>query len=328
MDFFTYVDIPERIFSFSYEDKMILLGSCFVENIGQRLRQNKFQVDINPFGILYNPASTAMALRMLIQPERFTDVDLFHHKGLYHSFSHHSSFSSTSSEATLGNMNKRLDQSSELLKETTRLIVTWGSSFVYQLKSNGKVVSNCHKLPEKTFIRQMLTVEEIVADWKVLLFSLWEHNPKTKVLFTVSPIRHWKDGAHGNQLSKATLLIAVDRLKNAFPDRIDYFPAYEIVMDELRDYRFYTEDMLHPSQQAIDYIWERFISSRLTTKSKEILKEWNEIIKAINHKPFQPESEIHKLFIQQTLLKLEQLHEKYPFFDIEKEKEMINNYKL
>ena len=173
------------------------------------------------------------------------------------------------------------------------------------------------------FDRSMLSVTEIVSEWRELLLSLWEQNPELKILFTVSPIRHWKDGAHGNQLSKATLLLAIDELQMAYPKRIAYFPAYEIMMDELRDYRFYATDMLHPSELAIDYIWQRFTENFLSDETKGILKEWAEIQKAINHRPFQPESDAYKRFISQTLLKMERLNEKFPYFDMTNEIEMI-----
>ena len=211
----------------------------------------------------------------------------------------------------------------DALRTADRIVLTFGTAWVYKLKSSGKVVSNCHRLPEKMFDRQLLTVGEIVAEWKSLLLSLWKQNPELKILFTVSPIRHWKDGAHGNQLSKATLLLAIDALQKEFPEHTAYFPAYEIMMDELREYRFYADDMLHPSTTAIEYIWERFTGSMLSPDSLSILKEWKDIQKAINHKPFQPESEAYKRFISQTLLKMERLNEKFPYFDMTNEVEMI-----
>lgn len=332
MELYTRVASPKASFDFSYTDPILLLGSCFAENIGRRLEENKFKVELNPFGTLYNPASVASAIRLLIRPERYTADDLFERDGVYHSFSHHSRFSSVSPEETLTQINDRLERAAEQLRHTTRLVITFGSAYVYRLKTDGRVVANCHKLPDELFERERLTVEEIVEEWRALLYSLWEHNAKIKLLFTVSPIRHWKDGAHGNQLSKATLLLAVDRLQQLFPEQITYFPAYEIMMDELRDYRFYAEDMLHPSSQAIDYIWERFAADRLSDEAKSILKEWKEIQKAINHKPFQPESETYKRFINQTLLKMEQLHQKFPYFDLRNEElalqARIMNYEL
>lgn len=329
MELYTRIDIPKDILTFTYDDRIMLLGSCFTENIGRHLDENKFRVDINPFGTLYNPASVARAIRSLIQPEKYTSKEMFEHNGVYHSFTHHSRFSSASETEALEGINKRLEDSAEELKKITRLVVTFGSAYAYRLKSNGQIVANCHKLPDKMFTRERLSVDEIVKEWKELLLSLWEHNPKTKVMLTVSPIRHWKDGAHGNQLSKSTLLLAADYLKEEFPGQVDYFPAYEIMMDELRDYRYYADDMVHPSSLAIEYIWQRFTESCLTKDTQSILKEWNEIIKAINHKPFQPDSEAYSRFIHQTLLKMEQLHEKMPFFDMEKEREeLITNYQL
>ena len=325
MELYTYIHIPKAPFRFSCTEQMLLLGSCFAENIGTRLAGNKFNVDINPFGTLYNPASIAAALRMLLHPQRFTAGDLFGHEGVYHSFAHHSRFSSTSETECLRNINDRLEGSANGFRKTAYLVVTLGTAYVYRLKSSGEVVANCHKLPEKIFDRSMLTVAEIVSEWKELLLSLWEQNPELKILFTVSPIRHWKDGAHGNQLSKATLLLAVDELQSAYPERIAYFPAYEIMMDELRDYRFYATDMLHPSELAIDYIWQRFTENFLSDETKGILKEWAEIQKAINHRPFQPESEAYKRFISQTLLKMERINEKFPSFDLTKEMEIIKS---
>lgn len=323
MEFYTRISIPKAPFTFSYTEQTVLLGSCFVENIGKKLEENKFKTDLNPFGTLYNPSSIAEAIRMLLRPERFTRDDLFRHEGIYHSFSHHSRFSSPSETECLENINTRLFSSADKIREARRMIVTFGTARVYRLKSSGKIVSNCHKLPEKMFDRQLLTVEEIVAEWKSLLLSLWEQIPELKILFTVSPIRHWKDGAHGNQLSKATLLFAIDALQKEFPEHTAYFPAYEIMMDELRDYRFYADDMLHPSSAAVEYIWEQFTGNMLSPDSQSILKEWKDIQKAINHKPFQPESEAYKQFISQTLLKMERLNEKFPYFDMTNEIEMI-----
>lgn len=224
MELYTRILLPKARFSFSYEDRVVMMGSCFAENIGRKLEENKFSVDINPFGTLYNPASVAEGLRMLLRPEYFTPGDLFQHEGIYHSFTHHSRFSAPSEEECLGHINSRLSESSDFLRKATRLVITLGTAFVYRLKSDGRIVSNCHKLPEKMFDRQRLSTQEIVEDWKPLLLALWEQNPALKILFTVSPIRHWKDGAHENQLSKATLLLATDALQKDYPDRIAYFP--------------------------------------------------------------------------------------------------------
>ena len=326
MELYTRIEIPKPPFAFSYEDRILLMGSCFAENIGKKLEECRFPVDINPFGTLYNPVSVAQGLRQLLHPKPFSQEVLFERDGLYHSFSHHSRFSAESPVTCLRQINERLASSAAFLREASRLIITWGTAFVYRLRADGQVVANCHKLPERLFERSRLSVEEIVADWKALLPTLWkEANPELKVLFTVSPIRHWKDGARQNQISKATLLLATEELERTFPGQVAYFPAYELMMDELRDYRFYADDMLHPSGQAVGYIWERFQERCLTPETAAIRREWTEIQKAIQHKPFRPDSEAYQRFIFQTLLKMERLNEKFPFFELQKEIEWVKS---
>ncbi|MDR1161848.1 MAG: GSCFA domain-containing protein [Tannerellaceae bacterium] len=325
MEFRTPVTIPGLIFDFSYQDDIMLMGSCFAENIGTKLYEAKFTVDINPFGILYNPASVALSLKALLHPAQFSADDLFEHEGLFHSFAHHSRFSSPSPDESADKINRRLAVSSATISNASRLIITFGTAFVYRLKSTGQIVSNCHKLPEKMFSRELVSPDYIISEWNTLLLSLWEQNPDIKLLFTVSPVRHWKDGAHHNQLSKATLLLAIDALQRKYPERIGYFPAYELLMDELRDYRFYAGDMLHPSPVAIDYIWECFVRHCLAGESQTLLQAWREIQKAMDHKPFQPQSEGYRRFISQTLLKAEQISRKFPFFDMTKEIEQLRS---
>ncbi|MDH6356666.1 GSCFA domain-containing protein [Parabacteroides sp. PF5-9] len=325
MEFCTPVVLKPADFTFSYTDQTLLLGSCFAENIGKSMISNKFTIDINPFGILYNPASIALSLQRLLHPVFYQPDDLFSYEGVFHSFEHHSRFSSCSAEEGVAVMNEQLRHSSDYILQANRLIITFGTAYVYKFKKTGRVVANCHKLPENLFLRERLTPDEIVVEWQSVLQTLYTYNPQLKILFTVSPIRHWGDGAHANQLSKATLLLAIDRLLAEFPDQTSYFPAYELVMDELRDYRFYAEDMLHPSSQTIDYIWERFAATHFTQETLDIQKEWGSIRKAIDHKPFQPGSAAYKQFIMQTLLKIERLKEKFPFFDLIKEKEILES---
>lgn len=325
MEFSTRITIPEAAFTFSYTDPVVLIGSCFAENIGNKLKEARFTVEMNPFGILYNPTSVSRAIRRLIHPKPYNPEDLFNRDGLYHSFDHHSRFSSASQTECLLTINDRLESASGYLRKASRMIITFGTAYVYRLKADGRTVANCHKLPEKQFDRRRLSVEEITADWTALLSSVREYNPGLKVLFTVSPIRHWKDGAHANQLSKATLLLAIEALRTEFPEQTDYFPSYELLMDELRDYRFYADDMLHPSPRAVEYIWQRFIENRLSPSSRCLLKEWQEIQKALNHKPFQPDSEAYKQFLLQTLLKIERIREKIPSFDLAKEIDIIKS---
>ena len=250
MDFRTKITIPPANFTISHDDKLMMMGSCFAENMAASLLDCGFQVDMNPFGTVYNPQSLASGIRNLLFRKKYATSDLFFHQGLYHSFSHHSRFSDISAENCIENINRRLEISADFLKSASILVVTYGTSYVYSLKSTGETVTNCHKLPDDHLVRKRLSVADIVDDWSLLIEELKIYNPELKLLFTVSPIRHWKDGAHENQLSKSILLLAIDELirKNDF---CHYFPSYEIVMDELRDYRFYAEDMLHPSSVEI-----------------------------------------------------------------------------
>ena len=325
MDFYTHVILSPPVFGFTYEDPILLMGSCFVEHIGAKLEEAKFQIDLNPFGTLYNPASIAQALKRLLHPEPFLPEDLFQANGLYHSFNHHSRFSAETEEACLRIINERLEASARFLRDSKRLIITFGTAWVYRLKDTGEIVANCHKMPEKMFVRSRLTIGEIVGIFNDVLEDLWLYFPDVTVLFTVSPIRHWKDGAHGNQLSKATLLLAIDELTRRYPSQTAYFPAYEIMMDELRDYRFYADDMLHPSEAAIGYIWEQFRHYAFSAETENAFAACEAIAKAIRHRPFNPQSEAYRQFILQTLLKMERLNEKFPFFDFSKERMLLKS---
>lgn len=286
------------------------MGSCFAENMGAKLADHFFPVEINPFGTLYNPASIAEGLRMLMEEKQLEASDLFFYQEMYHSFTHHSRFSASTQEDCLKKINERLLTSSSALKMADRLVVTFGTAWVYKLKSDGRIVANCHKLPEKTFVRTRLTVDEIVNDWSLVLDLLRQYNPDLKILLTVSPVRHWKDGANENQISKATLILAIEELRRLNPMLVDYFPAYEIMIDELRDYRFYADDMLHPSALAVDYIWSCFADQYLEHESHIVLKELTEIRKALAHKPFNSASEAYHNFLKQTLQKAETLNNK------------------
>ena len=320
MNFRTQVELSGGGNEFRYSDRLMLLGSCFTENIGALLTENKFRCDVNPFGALYNPLSISQALLQIMEDRRYGQSDLFFAGDLWHSWMHHSSFSAMSMQACLDGINTRLEQSASFLNDCDWLIVTWGTAYVYLHKETGEVVGNCHKQPDKCFERKRLEVTEIVSSWKNMLETLRIRNPKLKVMLTVSPIRHIKDGLHGNQLSKSTLLLAADELCRQCPDCF-YFPSYEIMMDELRDYRFYADDMLHPSSLAIEYIWECLGKTFFSESTKVIMKEWQGIKKGLNHKPFNREAEAYRNFIFQMMSKINKLKEKFPFFDVQKELE-------
>ena len=303
MIFKTEIQIPPFDFKISHQDRIMTTGSCFAESMAEKMQSAGFCTYSNPFGIMYNPASILKNIHAIIDAKKYTVSDLFEHQGLYHSFDHHGKFSDSSCENCVDKINKEVTNAKDYLKTASLLIITFGTAFVYTLKKTGAVVSNCHKLPEKNFNRKRLRVNEIVDDWRNLINLLQQYNPELKILFTVSPIRHWKDGAHENQLSKSTLLLAIDELLKQF-SHCYYFPSYEIMMDELRDYRFYAADMLHPSDLAIDYIWEKFSLAFFEKKTLDLIDEWTKIRQALDHKPFDPDSEQYKNFLAQTQMKL------------------------
>lgn len=323
MNLQTEVIIPEQPFRINHSDKILLLGSCFAENIGNKLLESKFSVDINPFGTLYNAHSIGSAVSILCSDKMYQEDELVERQGIYSSFDHHSRFSTTTAAATLNLINKQITVSRESLQSTQTVLITLGTRFTYKIKGEERIVSNCHKISEKYFDRDACSCIEITEQCEQILQKLWSIQPTMHVIFTVSPIRHWKDGAHENQLSKATLLLAIESIQKQYPQRITYFPAYEIMMDQLRDYRFYADDMIHPSTVAISYIWEQFKKSFFTKETMEVIAQYTEIQNAMNHRPFNPSSEQYHKFIMQTLLKVEQLKEKIPFFDLNNERMIL-----
>jgi hypothetical protein len=325
MNYVTKIEIAESRDKMNYGDRVMFLGSCFAESTGAKMTESHFDVRINPFGTLYNPMSVAMACKRLLNPVRFGEKDLFFHNGLYGSFFHHSRFSKPDREDCLKNMNESLESSVKDFSRLTHLIMTFGSSCIYYFKENGEVVSNCHKRPETDFLRKRASVEQITEEWAELISGLLKINPALKLIFTVSPIRHFRDGAHNNQVSKAILLLSEQLLTEMFPENVSYFPAYEIMMDELRDYRFYAENMIHPSPAAVGHIWERFCETYMTGDTRSLSHEIGELNKSLNHRILNSESEEYKIFLKQTLSKIERLKEKNPYICLMKDAIEIKN---
>lgn len=320
MSFFTEIQIPEFSDQMDYSKSMMLFGSCFSENIGQKLIDLKYDVDMNPFGVLYNPESIANSLRILLEKRVFSEDDLFRDQGLWNSFYHHSRFSDVDQGTALEKINNRISSSHEFLKKADFLVITFGTAWVYELRKTGQIVSNCHKIPAAEFKRFRLGVFEITDVYRELLQQIWKYNSGLKVIFTVSPIRHWKDGAVENQLSKATLLLAIDQLIKGFGEQAcAYFPSYELMMDELRDYRFYAEDMLHISPVAVDYVFERFSKVMISKESIGVSKKVMKLRKAFEHRPVNPATEEFKTFIRQNLLQISQLTSQFPNLDFSQE---------
>ena len=257
-------------------------------------------------------------MSILLDGKTYHEKDLRFDKGIWYSLMHHSSFSSTNQSECLEKINLRIVKGREMLGKARWIIFTWGTARVYEWKETGEIVGNCHKLPDRLFTRRLLGVEEVVSVFGSLLKKIHLINPDAQFLFTVSPIRHAKDGMHGNQLNKAVLLLAIEKLCREIPS-CHYFPSYEIMLDELRDYRFYADDMLHPTPLAVNYIWECFCSSFFTADTLRIMKDWQEIRKALEHRPFDAKSEAYYTFLSQIMLKIERLKEKFPYLDVQNE---------
>ncbi len=270
----TIVDIAPSNRKIGYEDSILMIGSCFADSIGEQMVQRNLRVTCNPFGTLYNPLSIAQALTMTDMPE------LIEHDGLWHSMAHHGSFSRADRNEAEQAIRASIETMQKALREATVVIVTFGTAWVYEWKGE-RVVGNCHKLPETNFSRRRLTAEEIVAAWKPLL----ERYSDKHWVFTVSPIRHIKDGLHENQLSKATLLQAVESLTGEAGLTADYFASFEIMLDELRDYRFYADDLVHPSSLAVNYIWERFVDTFCTPQTKNEMNIQHKRWQFEHHRP-------------------------------------------
>lgn len=324
MQLTTPVHINPLPVQLGYRQHVLLMGSCFATGMGERMRQLKLTVNVNPFGVLYNPLSLAAGLRMLMEEKPLTVDDLQYANGLWFSFYHHGSFSHPDRDEALARINAELARSAGFLKKTDTLILTLGTAYVYEHKRSGMVVSNCHKLPAGDFERRMMSVDEVYGCLSQLLSGLTAYRKGLKATITVSPIRHLKDGAHANQLSKATLLLAVDRLCRQF-DSVAYFPAYEILLDELRDYRFYADDMLHPSEKAADYIWQRFEEAAFAETDRKVMSEIDKVIAAYHHRPFNPDTEQHRTFLASFYQKVLDLQKRFPDMDLESELRYFSN---
>lgn len=314
MKWMTSVDIASSNRKIAYSDKVLLLGSCFADNIGQLFGEHYFQTTVNPFGTLYNPASIAAAIEM--SDNGCQKSNIVHHNGLWHSMMHHGSLSRADKDELLHVCDQARLQLREALRQATTVIVTFGTAWVYEYE--GEVVANCHKIPANRFARRRMTVDEIVERWQTILASM----PDKQWIFTVSPIRHIKDGLHENQISKAILLQAVDCLTSnnsngliANNAVVSYFPSYEIMMDELRDYRFYAEDMVHPSSVAVEYIWQRFVDTHMTPATQAEMKYLHQLWRDRQHRFLHPDSEEARAFQERLNKRLHEVQQHYPWVE-------------
>ncbi len=318
----TIISFKKSNFEISHADSILTFGSCFSENIGEKLANNKFNTDINPFGVIFNPASIFKSIESLLHKRVFLENDLFFNQDKWSSYSHHSRFGDLDKNACLQTINQRINTSHENLIHSQFLILTFGTAWVYELKSTGEIVANCHKMPASMFQRYLLSECDITEMYSSLLKELWKVNPNLQVIFTISPVRHLKDGLEANFLSKSVLRMAIFRLMESF-SQLHYFPSYEILLDDLRDYRFYSDDLCHPSSFAIDYIWQCFSEKYFSPETMELNKEINSIKEACRHRIFNPQSTNAKKFLEQTLVKIQNLETRYPSLDFQEEKKHL-----
>ena len=306
----------------NHQQKLLLIGSCFTEQIGAKMALHKFSVLDNPNGILFNPVSIARSVSSYIVNKQYTETDLFYQNECWNSWEHHSRFSHPGKKECLHLINQSQTTAHHFLKAADWLLITLGSAFVYE-GDNNEVVANCHKVPTDKFNKRLLPVEEVIATLQNMMRQLLDFNPGIKIIYTISPVRHLRDGFVENNHSKAILINTVQQLTENDSNTF-YFPAYELVIDDLRDYRFYAEDMVHPNYAATNYVWEKFVAAVIDESSQKIMKEINEINAAVNHKPFNPSSALHKKFLQTNFEKVVVLSQKYPYLNFSNELNFFN----
>jgi hypothetical protein len=317
-NFRTSIEVNRWPFALSHNQKYLSIGSCFSEHIGEKLKASKFDILINPFGQQYNPAAIVSGLRSLMSERNYQSTDLVKQDGLLHSLEHHGSFSGAEEKEVLANMNRQRALATVQLRQAHTLFVTFGTAHVFRWEATGAIVSNCHKIAAAQFEQEILPPAEIIADWNLLLSELKHFNPSLNLVMTVSPVRYFAFGHYENSVSKAHLFTAIYALQKAWKN-IHYFPAYELVIDDLRDYRFYNEDMLHPSAQAIDYVWQKLKTAACSADTLQLLDKIATIQQASFHRPRQPQSEQHLQFCAAQLQHISELENKFGLdFSVEK----------
>lgn len=313
MQFRTQIPISKSNNPIDYNSKILSFGSCFAENMADKFDYFKFQNETNPFGIIFNPVSIHKLFDRVCKLELFEEKDVFFHNERWHSFDVHSDLSNSDRQELLETLNKAVSETHKQLQEATHIIITFGTSWIYRNIESDEVAANCHKVPQKQFSKELLSIEEIQKSIQNTIESIETLNPNINFIFTISPVRHIKDGFVENQLSKSHLFTALHQVLKTQNSKLkthNYFPSYEIMMDELRDYRFYNEDMLHPNQIAIDYIWKLFSENYISPDSFSIMQEVDEIQKSLRHRSFNPESDQHQKFLAKLQQKIGILEKK------------------
>ena len=315
MQFRTQIPISKSNSPIDYNSKILSIGSCFAENMAEKFDYFKFQNETNPFGIIFNSVSIEKLFERVCKEQWFEEKDVFFHNERWHSFDVHSDLSNADRQELLETLNKAILETNKQLKEATHIIITFGTSWIYRNLEKDEVVANCHKVPQKQFSKELLSIEVIQKSIQNTIEAIQVLNPNINFIFTISPVRHIKDGFVENQLSKSHLFTALHQVLKTHNSKLiahNYFPSYEIMMDELRDYRFYNEDMLHPNQIAIDYIWKLFSENYVSEESVQVMKEVDEIQKSLRHRSFNPESEQHQKFLANLQQKMKKVEKKLP----------------
>lgn len=310
MIFRTEIKLQPKKNTIDHQSHLVLLGSCFSESMEHKFDYFKFDQFTNPFGILFQPKAIEKAIVDCVDQKKYDQKDLIQHLNIWLSLHHHSKFNQRDVKMVLREINKNIDMGHKALKKASHVIITLGTSFAYRWNKDGSFVANCHKIPQASFSKQLLSSEQIVKSLQHMISKVQEINKQVQFIFTVSPVRHLKDGFEENNLSKALLLAAIHKIKNN--EQVHYFPSYEIMMDDLRDYRFYNSDLVHPSEEAVDYIWELFKNSWISKQAREIMIEIEEIQRSLLHRAFDPESEEHQKFLARLRTKMEKLSSKHP----------------
>jgi hypothetical protein len=301
--FQTPVKLSKSPHPITLDDRILTLGSCFAVNIGSKLEAFKFKSNTNPFGTLFNPVSIFKLVNQAALNGIIASMGIVENQGVFHHYDLHSEYSNISKKALLQKANKQLKKLGNQLGVTSLLIYTFGTAIVYELLETGEIVANCHKVPAREFHRRFLEIDEIVHSFKINYDLVKSMNKNARFILTVSPVRHQKESFEQNNVSKSILRIACEKIRADFA-HVEYFPAFEIMMDELRDYRFYAEDMLHPNQVAVDHIWQRFTKVYFDEEMQDFISRWEKIRRAIAHRPFNPDSEEHQAFIKKTIAQL------------------------
>lgn len=319
MNFTTQIPILKTNSPIDYNSKIISLGSCFAENMDEKFNYFKFQITTNPFGIIFNPVSIEKLISRIVNQELFTEKDIFFHNERWHCYEVHSDLSHNNKEYFLENLNAILKSTNNHITKATHIIITYGTSWVYRLRQAQSdkqgIVANCHKIPQNQFDKELLSIETIQKSIKNTIDLIQKINPNCHFIFTISPVRHIKDGYIENNVSKAHIISALHPTVNHKLSTVNYFPSYEILLDELRDYRFYADDMLHPSQMAIDYIWIKFFENYISESEFSTMNQVCDIQKALHHKPFNPNSQSYQQFLSKLQDKMKAVQEIFPHID-------------